>query len=210
MTEDQKIPSREEHRREIRRLWTRCILVAASIFVSTSILVVVLLLSGVDPVIVAAVSSTFFQIVVASYGLAFFVPAFMTSLRRMEIAVEMSRMSLEVGVETADSLKEFKEEIKPIVKDGQELVKDIRPVIGEVSTVVKEGKKVFEDVVKEVREGNGKLHGKIGDTLHKAVHEARNAVKGAEGDLEQLIWGKVEGFIGNVFSGEGEESGRRE
>lgn len=205
MPDDFKVPSRKEHDLEIRRLWKVCFILAIIIFVITGSITGTMFYKGMDPKVIVAISTAIFQVMLLSYGMAFFVPAFITSLKKMGLGVEMSRAGLEIGRQTAENLKDFKDELKPIVDDGKELVKEIRPVVEEVTKVVHEGRKVFDDLAKEVREGNGQLQGKIGDTLKKAIFEARKTLQGAEGDFEQLIWTKVEGFLENVFESNEEE-----
>lgn len=139
VVEPDPIPNREEHRRFIRRLWTICILLATSVFAATGTLIAVLFLLGHDPRRVVEISTSVFQVVVLSYGMGFFVPAFLTSLVKMSMGVEMSRRGLDIGKQTAAILREFQKEIRPLLTDAGE-------VIGSVKTLVEDLKR--QDVAK--------------------------------------------------------------
>lgn len=99
-----KIPTREQHNRFIRNIWKWCIGGAVGIFTVVGGLMTILFLQGYDSKKIVEVSTTAFQVLVLSYGMGFFVPAFLTSLFNMALGVEMSRAGLEIGEQTAKIL----------------------------------------------------------------------------------------------------------
>ena len=204
MPDPYKIQSREEHILLIRKIWKWCFIAASLCLVAMVAMILVMHHKGYKPSEIVAVQLLLIYILVPIYAVGYIGPAFATSLLKMALAVEMSREGLEIGKSTMTTIAEVKDEVKPLVKDVKQVVADVQPMVKDISAVVKESKKVFDDLVKEVREGNGQLHGKIGDTLKKAVTEARKTIHDAEGDLEQVIWKKVDQFLAGVFDGKEE------
>ena len=90
------IPSREEHQLQIRRLWKNCIVASCIIFVLTGGIVLALFLKGHDSKKIVEVSTAVFQVLMLSYGMGFIVPAFLTSLIKMHLGIEMSRQSASI------------------------------------------------------------------------------------------------------------------
>jgi hypothetical protein len=99
-----KIPTTDQHKRKIRLLWKSCIIAAAAILVVVGGLVLALFLKGYDSKKIVEVSTTVFQVLVLSYGMGFFVPCLMTSILNMWLGIEMSRVGLELGQQTANIL----------------------------------------------------------------------------------------------------------
>lgn len=106
-----KIPTHEEHARFVRRIWKICILMAAATFVVTGGIVLALFLGGHDGKKIVEVSTSVFQVVVLSYGLGFFVPAFLTSLITMSLGIHMSRRGIEIGEKTAANLESLQRDV---------------------------------------------------------------------------------------------------
>jgi hypothetical protein len=125
MTEPFKIPTREEHRRLIRKIWMGCILLALGVFAGSGGSVLTLFLSGKPSAHIVNVSTSIFQVILLSYGLGFFVPAFLTSLVKMSLGVEMSRQTIE-------TMQETKEAIVPVVNDVKEVVGAFRAIVEDV------------------------------------------------------------------------------
>jgi hypothetical protein len=130
-------------------------------------------------------------------------PALATSLIKMSAGVEMSREGLEIGRETLRSMDDLKSSVEPLIKDARVVISDVKPVVNEIGKAVHEGKSLFDEVLKEIKNGNGKLEGRVAAILRKAVTEAKEAVRGAEGDFERLIWTKVDKFLESVFTAPG-------
>lgn len=95
------IPTREATTREIRRLWILCISMASIIFLASGMTMWSLFQTDRDPKSVVAITTGAFQVLVLSYGMGFFVPAFLTSLRRLALGIEMNRQGLEIAEKTA-------------------------------------------------------------------------------------------------------------
>lgn len=129
VVEDDLVPTREEHRRFIRRLWKTCIVLATVLFVVAGVVVAGLFFAGHAPDRVVEISTAIFQVIVLSYGMGFFVPAFLTSLVKMSMGVEMSRKGLEIGKTTAAILRDFQREIKPLLADAGEVVGSVRKLV---------------------------------------------------------------------------------
>jgi hypothetical protein len=148
--EEFKLPSRVEHQSFIRKLWAWCIVAAVMIFVVIGGIVLALFLKGYDSKKIVEVSTAVFQVLVLSYGMGFFVPAFLTSLFKMHLGIEMSRMSasilekLDKGVESrlkrVDMLLDSVEKNPkghPIGKMIDAAVLDIRSEVGKLTGEVK-------------------------------------------------------------------------
>lgn len=198
---DYKIPSREAHNKLIWLIWKACILFAVICFVFMGGAVAYMKLTGHDAKSIVEVQLIIVYIILPAYALGYVAPTLATSLIKMSLGVEMSRQGLEIAKDTAETLSQFQKDTQPMIADTKAVISEIKPVIGEVKEAVHEGKKVFDDLVKTVKEGNGQLHGKIGEVLKNAVVEARKTVQSAEGDFEQLIWRKVDQFLATVFEG---------
>ena len=106
------IPSDAEHKRFIRRLWKTCMAAALVIFVTIGGIVLALFLKGYDSKKIVEVSTSVFQVLVLSYGMGFFVPAFLTSLINMALGVKMSRRGMDIGQETASVIEKVDKAIE--------------------------------------------------------------------------------------------------
>jgi hypothetical protein len=116
------IPSDAEQRAAIRRLWLTCIGAAAGVFAITGGIVLTLFLKGYDSKKVVEISTAIFQVLMLSYGMGFFVPALITSLRTMMLGVRMSRKGLEIGEQTAQTIMKVDEAIEGRIKRFDELL----------------------------------------------------------------------------------------
>lgn len=103
--EEPRIPTREEHRRLMRRIWFWSIMVATMVFLGMASGVLLLVAKKVDAAKIIVVSTVAFQIIACSYIAGFFIPGFISSLVKMGIAVEMSRLGLEIGQKSAKTLE---------------------------------------------------------------------------------------------------------
>lgn len=154
---DYKIPSRAEHNALIRRIWKHCMIAACLIFLVTGGTVLGLFLAGFDSKSIINVSTAVFQVIVLSYGMGFFVPSFLTSLIKMHLGIEMSRMSAGVlekidksiddRLKRVDKLLDSAEnsESHPLVKKAEQLALDIK---GEVANLRGEVKRVADAYTK--------------------------------------------------------------
>lgn len=143
---DFKIPTREEHVQFIRRIWRICIVMASFVFLSTGGIVLAMFLIGHDSKKIVEVSTSIFQVMMLSYGLGFFVPAFLTSLTKMSMAVEMSRKGLELGKKTAEHLDRLQADLSPVLGDLKAAVKDAHAIMKELrGNELEKISKVFGD-----------------------------------------------------------------
>lgn len=167
------IPSRERHNLVIRRLWWWCAAGAALVFAATSAVALALYFKGHDSDKILKVSTTIFQILIMSYGIGFFVPAFTTSLLKMSLGVEMSREGLEVGKRTAKHIDHLQKELRGILTDVREIVGPVRSLIEDLKRQ-KVGK-VVEFIERLSNDGSiEKIAGaveSIGDRIHKAIEK---------------------------------------
>ncbi len=120
-----KTPTREEHDREVRRLWYSCIFMASLVFIGASGTIFALITQGHQWSMIVNIAVTCFDVIILSYGLGFFVPAFLTSLKRMALAIDLSYMGLEVGRQTANLLMEMWKEMKPILDQFGKTTKSV-------------------------------------------------------------------------------------
>jgi hypothetical protein len=182
------IPSRDEHDRFIKRIWKWCLSGACLVFAITATVTSALALLGFEAGKILTVSTIVFQILVLSYGMGFFVPAFCTSLIKMSLGVEMSRRGIEIGNDTVKTL----EQITPVVEDLKGVVHSIKEILGHFqSQDIERVRRVVNSISKFVddKESTEKISG----LLSKQIREA-------EGQLEQLLWTKIDEFLSSVFN----------
>jgi hypothetical protein len=163
------IPSRDDHNRFIRRIWYGCIGMALLVFILTGGVVLGLFLSGHDSKKVVEVSTSVFQVLVLSYGLGFFVPAFLTSLLKMSLGVEMSRKGLEIGEETSKVLAQLQRDFVPLLKDVQEVVGSARTVIDDIRQ--QNPGRIIEFLEKLKADGSVERAVRSVEEIAKKVHE---------------------------------------
>ncbi len=129
--EPYEVPSRPEHNAFIKKIWRICILGAFLVFITTGGTMLTLHLMGFEPEKVLTASTIVFQVVVLSYGMGFFVPAFCTSLIKMGLGVEMSRQGLEIGRETAAHIALLQGELRNLVNDAQSVLTPLQKLFGD-------------------------------------------------------------------------------
>lgn len=127
------IPPYREHERAVKRLWITCFIIAGAVFVCAGTPTFTMFALGMDPEKLVAISTSLFQIILMSYGMGFFVPAFLTSLARLRLSVHMMYESLRMGYETMKAMKEMRDEAKPLFKDMKELVTKVKPFADELT-----------------------------------------------------------------------------
>lgn len=170
-----KIPTEAEHRAFIRRLWKTCIAAAIAIFVVTGGVVLALFLKGHDSKKIVEVSTAVFQVLVLSYGMGFFVPAFLTSLINMALGVKMSRKGLEIGQETANVLERVDDAIEKRLARVDKLIDSA------------------ERVVEEMEKGEGPLLKVFREEMEKLRKEVKGARESTETEMsEALDQGEIE------------------
>lgn len=170
-----EIPTREEQDRYIRRLWKMCAVLASLVFLLAGSAFFGVLLSGKPAGEVVDISTGIFQLIVLSYGLAFFVPAFLTSLYRLGLGIEMSRVGLEVGMETANVLREVRGEGMKLVEEARDLVREGKDILRDASAGGELRERI--DTVLERIDGAAKGFKAVGEKMEKAAQFITSPVK---------------------------------
>ena len=144
-----KIPSRAEHNLLIHRIWKHCLIASLVLFVVTGGTVLFLFMKGYDSKSIINVSTAIFQVIVLSYGMGFFVPAFLSSLIKMHLGLEMSRMSVNVLDKMDKGINERllrvdrildtaeKPDSHPLMKEAKQAALDIKAEVGNLTKEVK-------------------------------------------------------------------------
>lgn len=185
------IPSRAEHDAKIKRLWRHCRHLAVLIFIITGSVTGTLLISGVDPKQVVAISTAVFQVILLSYGMGFFVPAFLTSLERLALGIEMNRQGLEIAERTAKILDKIDDAIDKrlehadrlltkLEKAADEAQKGDHPIIKRVETTFQHEMKLLRREISQERDG-------VENEMDAALAEGE-AAAAAEGGVEEAEW----------------------
>lgn len=123
------IPAFDEHEAEVARLWRTCRWLAIAIFIVVSLVTAAMFAAGMDPGKAVAISTIVFQAILLSYGMGFFVPAFLTSLKRLGLSVHMMYESLRLGRETTQDMRDLHDRGVPLFDRGNKLVEKIEPVV---------------------------------------------------------------------------------
>lgn len=195
--EDDKptIPSRAEHKRFVKRVWVICNCIALVVFLVTGGTLLALFLTGNDSKSIVNTSTAVFQVLMLSYGMGFFVPAFLTSLIKMSLGVDMSRQGIEIGVKTAGNLDEMRKEIKPLVERGDRVLTKLEPMVEKADQMLDEFKKQDMSKLHKVLErldaemnGGGKLD-RLVTALERIAKKADAKADDALGELLEEAWG---------------------
>lgn len=144
-----ELPEFKEHERQVRRLWKQCVAIAGLVFLVTGATTAVMFHQGMNPATVVALSTTIFQVLLLSYGMGFFVPAFLTSLKRLHLSVQMMYVSLDMGRQTVDAMKEMRDKANPLFKDARELVDQVTPAAKRLDAAAVER---LEGYMKDIRD----------------------------------------------------------
>jgi hypothetical protein len=173
------IPTDAEQKASIRRLWLTCIAAAAMVFLITGGVVLALFLKGYDSKKVVEVSTAIFQVLMLSYGMGFFVPALITSLRTMALGVRMSRKGLEIGEQTAQVIEKVDKAIDDRLARADNLLNTL------------------DDAVKGIDKGDGPLLKVFRDEMQKLRDEVKAARGSADSELNAALdQGELEAAAG--------------
>lgn len=118
------ILSPEQLDREIRHVWKICIIASVSVPLAACAVGVLLALGITDLKTVGLVAYPVTAIVLMTFGLAFVIPATLTSIRRVSATVRMAYTGLQTNQQTTESIKAFLEEARPIVEVMKNQVED--------------------------------------------------------------------------------------
>ncbi len=120
--EEFKIPTREEHRRNIRRIWISCILIGLFVISTMAGIVLVMVLKQMSHQLIVSCTTVLFQIIIGGVFTGFTTPYFLETRVNFSVGMEMNRKALQLGTETASGLVTLKNEIGPMVKDAKEMI----------------------------------------------------------------------------------------
>lgn len=142
------ILSPEDLDREIRKFWKACIL--ASLLVPLlAVGVVSLLFFRVTSLsTVGQIAYPVTAVVLMTFGLAFVIPATITSIRRVSMTVRMAYTGLQTNQQTTDSIKAFIEEAKPIIEVIRNQTQDgfLEKIEGHLKTIAERVKRDTETI----------------------------------------------------------------
>ena len=127
----------EELDREIGRFWRNCILLSLLVPLLAAV-VVALLLFGVTSIsTVGQIAYPVTAVVLMTFGLAFVIPATITSIRRVSMTVRMAYTGLKTNQYTTDAIKDFLKEARPIVETMKNQVQDgfLEKIEGHLKTI---------------------------------------------------------------------------
>jgi hypothetical protein len=172
--EELSIPSDAEQKASIRRLWLTCIVAAVGVFLITGGVVLTLFLMGYDSKKVVEVSTAIFQVLMLSYGMGFFVPALITSLRTMMLGVRMSRKGLEIGEQTAGVIDRVDKAIEQRIRRVDELIAKVEEFAAKAESGI-----LPPAVLKWVEETK--------TFVHEELEKLRDEIQGARGSTETAL-----------------------
>jgi hypothetical protein len=110
--------------REIRKVWKICIVASFSVPILAFVVSVLLFLGITDLKTVGLIAYPITAIVLMTFGLAFVIPATLTSIRRVSATVRMAYTGLQTNQQTTESIKAFLQEARPIVEVLKNQVQD--------------------------------------------------------------------------------------
>jgi hypothetical protein len=106
------IPTPEEHRREVRKIFTVCGSFGAVFLIAAVIGITIAVRSGVPLPVIAAVAVMSSFICIVTFGVSYACPVGLVSLRRLEIAYRMGYFGLGQHRDVAASMKQIAERVK--------------------------------------------------------------------------------------------------
>lgn len=176
-----KIPTREEHKKNVRRIWISCICIGLFVMSSMAGMVAVMVAKQLSHQLIVACTTVFFQIIIGGVFTGFTTPYFLETRVNFAVGMEMNRKALQLGTLTSDNLVNLKSEIGPMVKDAKEMIATFKA--RDFGTM----ERALELFTKELN-GGGKL-----DRLVLALEKVAEKTSEKAGDhLEGLL--KESGF----------------
>ena len=175
------IPTREEHKRNVRRIWISCICIGLFVMSSMAGMVAVMVSKSMAHQLIVSCTTVLFQIIIGGVFTGFTTPYFLETRVNFAVGMEMNRKALQLGTLTSDNLVNLKDEVGPMVKDAKEMIATFKA--RDFGTM----EKALDLMTKELN-GGGKL-----DRLVVALEKiaARTSEK-ADDQLENIL--KESGF----------------
>lgn len=175
------IPTREEHRKNVRRIWISCVCIGLGVICSIAGIVLVMVLKQFSHQLIVSCTTVLFQIIIGGVFTGFTTPYFLETRVNFAVGMEMNRKALQLGTLTSDNLISMKDEIGPMVKDAKEMIATFK------TRDFKTMERALELFTKELN-GGGKL-----DRLVTALEKiAAKTSEKADDQLENLL--KDSGF----------------
>lgn len=178
-----RIPTREEHRRNVRRIWISCICIGLFVISTMAGIVGVMVFKQMPHQLIVSCTTVLFQIIIGGVFTGFTTPYFLETRVNFSVGMEMNRKALELGTQSADALNALQEEIKPRIEQMDRVFQKVEKLVDEFSA--RDGEKLhtaIEKVTVEMKEG-GKL-----DRLVVALEKiASRTSEKADDQLEGLL-----------------------
>lgn len=178
-----RIPTREEHRRSVRRIWISCICIGLFVISTMTGIVAVMVLKQMAHQLIVSCTTVLFQIIIGGVFTGFTTPYFLETRVNFAVGMEMNRKALELGTTSADALNALQGEIKPMIEKGDRVLTKVDGIVDEFQK--KDLSKLHDAVDRLTKEmdGGGKL-----DRLVSALEKiaARTSEK-ADDQIESLL-----------------------
>lgn len=181
--EEFRIPTREEHRKNIRRIWVSFICIGLFVIASMSGMVLVMMLKNFTHQLIVSCSTVLFQIIVGGVFTGFTTPYFLETRVNFGVGMEMNRKALQLGTQSADALNVLQKEGKPLMEKGDRVLTKVEGIVDEFKS--KDLSKVHQAVDRIANEldGGGKL-----DRLVLALEKIAKKADAKAGDaIEDLL-----------------------
>lgn len=183
MSDDYRIPSREEHNKQTRKLWINCIVIGCVIFVLIGGLMAYLFLTGHDTKKVVEVSTVTFQVLAVSYMACLFIPVLLVSLMRVTLGIEMSRKGLEIGNRTTGVLEKLDGAVEEKLERGDRIFDRIERFLDAAEKgdhpIVKTFEREMESLRSEIRAKKDETDADLNAALDEGEREAENLTEKA-------------------------------
>lgn len=125
-----QIPTREEHRRNVRRIWISCICIGLGVIASMAGMVAVMMLKDFSHQLIVSCTTVLFQIIIGGVFTGFTTPYFLETRVNFAVGMEMNRKALELGTQTADNIVALEQKIEPLVSRADVLMAKAEKIIG--------------------------------------------------------------------------------
>jgi hypothetical protein len=116
------IPTRAEHKKNVRRIWISCICIGLCVMSSMAGMVTVMVMKHLSHQLIVACTTVFFQIIIGGVFTGFTTPYFLETRVNFAVGMEMNRKALQLGTLTSDNLVNMKAELAPMMADAKEMI----------------------------------------------------------------------------------------
>jgi len=123
------IPTREEHRALIWRVWRGFVIAALIAFLGMGGIAGTMLALGYGFTMVAYTLLVVIYVLIPLYALGYMGPILASSIIKMTLGIEMTRDSMDNLNRTAETIDAMQKEIRPVVADLKEVVDEAKKSI---------------------------------------------------------------------------------